>query len=79
MNWKLSEAKNRLSEVMSRALEECPQRIERRGEAVVVLAEKDYRRLTGDRPPFIDYLLNGPSLDGVDLERDRSPMGDVSP
>lgn len=78
MNWKLSEAKNRLSEVVSRALADGPQRIERRGEAVVVIAEADYRHLKEDRPSFIDYLVNGPSLEGIDLERDRSPMREVS-
>ena len=75
--WRLAEAKNRLSEVVSRALAKSPQRITRRKEAVVVVREADYRRLTGDRPGFIDYLMNGPSLEGVDVRRDPTPMRGV--
>ncbi len=78
MDWKLSEAKNRLSEVVTRALSECPQRITRRGDSVVVLSEAEYARLQGSRPAFIDYLMNGPSLDGIDVERNRSPMRDIT-
>ena len=78
MEWKLTEAKNRLSEVVSRALTDCPQRISRRNETVIVMSESDYARLRGERPGFIDYLLNGPSLDGVDIERDRAPMRDTT-
>ena len=74
VNWQLAEAKNRLSEVVSKALGEGPQRITRRGEAVIVVSEADYTRLTGERPGFVDYLMNGPSLEGVEIERDRTAM-----
>lgn len=74
MNWQLAEAKNRLSEVVSKALGEGPQRITRRGEAVIMMSEADYVRLTGERVGFVDYLMNGPSLEGVPLERDPTPM-----
>ena len=77
MEWKLADAKNRFSEVVTRALTEGPQRVQRRDEAVVVISEKEYQRLTGQRPDFIEFLLNAPSFEGVDLERDRSPMRDV--
>ena len=75
--WKLAEAKNQLSEVVSRALAKSPQRITRRRDAVVVVRESDYRRLTGERRGFIEYLMDGPSLEGVDIRRDRTPMRDV--
>ena len=75
--WKLTEAKNQLSEVVSRALAKSPQRITRRKDAVVVVRESDYRRLTGERLGFIDYLMKGPSLEGVDIRRDRTPMREV--
>lgn len=75
--WKLAEAKNQLSEVVSRALAKSPQRITRRKDAVVVVRESDYRRLTGERRGFIEYLMDGPSLDGVDIRRDQTPMRDV--
>ena len=78
MDWRLTEAKNRLSEVMTNALTDRPQRIVRRGEAVVVVAEETFGWLTGGRSGFIAYLLSGPSLEGVTAERDRCPMRDVA-
>jgi antitoxin Phd len=77
MEWKLADAKNRFSEVVTRALTEGPQRVRRRNETVVVISEKDYKRLSGERPDFIEFLLNIPRLEGVNLERDRSPMRDI--
>ncbi len=77
MDWNLSEAKNRLSEVLTRAMAEGPQTIHRRGEDFVVLPAAEYEKLTGKRPTFKDWLLNGPSLDGVDVQRDESPMREV--
>lgn len=73
MDWQLAEAKNRLSEVVRRALAEGPQRISRRNEAVMVIAESDYQNLVGQQPSFIDYLMSGPSFDDLCLERDRRP------
>ena len=75
--WKLADAKNRFSEVVNRALAEGPQHVHRREDAVVVLAQRDYEKLTGKRPDFQEFLLSGPSFEGLDLERDRSPMRDV--
>lgn len=77
MEWQLADAKNRFSEVVTRALNEGPQRVRRRGQTVVILAEEEYDRLTGEKPGLLDFLISGPGLDGVDLERDRSPMRDV--
>ena len=77
MDWKLAEAKNKFSEVVKRALEEGPQRVLRRGDAVVVISEQEFDRLSGNRRGFKELLLNGPGLDGVDLKRDKSPMRPV--
>lgn len=78
MDWRLADAKNRLSELVNRALAEGPQRIRRRTDTVIVVAERDYDKLTGNRPDFKQFLLEkGPSLEGVDLTRHRSPMRDV--
>jgi prevent-host-death family protein len=75
MEWRFADAKNRLSELVNRALTEGPQRVLRREDAVVVVAERDYEKLTGARPDFKEFLLGkGPSLEDVDLTRDRSPM-----
>jgi prevent-host-death family protein len=78
MNWQLAEAKNKLSEVVTRALEDGPQRITRRGQVVVVLSEAEFDRLTGKRPSFKEYLLTGPDLSDLDLSRDQSPMREVT-
>lgn len=78
MIWQLAEAKNKLSEVVSRALSEGPQRIRRRGEVVVVLSEDDFERLSGNRESFGEYLLRGPDLSDLDLSRDQSPMREVT-
>jgi len=78
MEWQMADAKNRFSEVMNRALREGPQRVSRRKESVIVLAEDEYQRLAGTRPDFKEYLMQGESLDGVNLARDQSPGRDVS-
>ena len=78
MEWRLADAKNRFSELVKRALAEGPQRVVRRHDAVVVVAERDYDRLTGTRRDFKDFLFgDGPTLDGLDIARDRSPVRDV--
>jgi prevent-host-death family protein len=78
MEWKVADAKNKFSEVVSRALAEGPQRVTRHNrEAVVVIAEREYERLTGQTPDFKAFLLDEPSLEGVDLTRDRTPMRDA--
>jgi antitoxin Phd len=78
MDWRLADAKNRFSELVNRALEEGPQTVRRHKDAVVVMAERDYEKLTGSRPSFKRFLMNRtPSLEQLDLRRDRSPMRDV--
>jgi prevent-host-death family protein len=78
--WQLAEAKNKFSQVFSRALTEGPQTITRRGEEAVLISRAEYDRLAGSSKPKMtlgEYLLNGPSLEGLDLERDRSPGREV--
>ena len=72
MIWKLADAKNKFSKVVDMALEEGPQKITRRDSTVIVVALKEFERLTGKRPGFKDYLMKAPSLTGVSFERDRS-------
>ncbi len=72
--WQLSEAKNKFSELIDRAVSNGPQIVTRRGEEVaVVLSREDYDRLTRDRSGLVDFFRRSP-LVGVelDLERDRS-------
>lgn len=77
MTWNLAEAKNKLSEVVNLALSEGPQTITRRKDAVVVISAEEYAELTGKRQGFKDFLMSGPSLEGLDLGRDKTPMRDV--
>jgi prevent-host-death family protein len=78
MAWRLADAKNRFSEVVNRALTGDPQVVLRRRDAVVVVARRYYEKLTGKRMSFKQFLLGkGPSLRGLDLHRDKSPMRDV--
>lgn len=77
MTWNLADAKNKLSEVVNRALTEGPQTITRRKDAVVVVSAEEYARLTGKRQGFKDFLMSGPSFEELDLERDKTPMRDA--
>ncbi len=77
--WQVAEAKNKFSELITRALTEGPQRVRRRGETVVILSEADYERLAArDDLTIADFILNGPSLEGLEFERDRSPGREVT-
>lgn len=78
MDWQLADAKNRFSELVSLALTEGPQRVKRRNDAVVVVADAEYERLTGNKPGFKHFLLHGPDLTGLEFERDRTPMRHVN-
>ncbi len=77
MDWKLADAKNRFSEVVSRVLTEGPQRIHRRNDTVVVISEQELNALRGGANPLVDYLMSGPGLEEVDLAHDPSPMREV--
>jgi prevent-host-death family protein len=77
MIWQLADAKNRFSEVVTKALTEGPQRVRRRGDTVVIVSEDEYERLLGKKPSFKEYLRSGPSFEGLDLERDQSLPRDV--
>jgi prevent-host-death family protein len=77
MTWPLAEAKNKLSEVVNKAVSEGPQRIRRRGDVVVVISEAEYERLTGKQGTLKDAILKGPDLSGLDLSRDSNPMRDI--
>ena len=70
MAWQVQEAKQRFSELVQRALDEGPQVVTRRGEdVVVVVSAKEYQSLTGNKPDFKEFLLSGPDLSLLDLER----------
>jgi prevent-host-death family protein len=72
--WKLQDAKARFSELVRRAQTEGPQRVTVRGrDAVVVIAADELESLlppSQDAVPFVTFM-EGLSVDGLDLTRDR--------
>ncbi len=77
MEWKLAEAKNRLSELIRRVVSDGPQWIRRRSDAFVVISEREYRTLRGECPSLKQMIVDGPDLTGVDLERHRDSLREV--
>ncbi len=76
--WQLQEAKSRFSEVVDLSLKEGPQLVTRRGqEAVVIVAARDYRRLSGETPSLLATLLNAPRGEALVLDRSREPVRDL--
>jgi prevent-host-death family protein len=71
--WQINDAKNRFSELLEEANAKGPQVITRHGnERAVVLSMDDYRALTAHKPDLKAYLLGGPKVDGLVIERDQS-------
>lgn len=76
--WQVQEAKTRLSELIERVQAEGPQTITRHGHArAVLLSMDDYRTLTGSKPDFKAWLLGGPKVDNLPLERSRDTGRDI--
>ncbi len=76
--WQLQEAKSRFSELVELTLKEGPQLVTRRGEeAVVIIAAKDYRRLSGQTPTVMDCLLNAPRGEALELKRPTDSIRDL--
>jgi len=70
--WQIQDAKNKLSEVISRALKEGPQLITRHGKkTVVVVAYAEYERLRKSQGKLSEFFKASP-LAGIDLTRDKS-------
>ena len=78
MPWQLQEAKQKFSQLVRRALDEGPQIVTRHcEEVVVVLSAKEFRRLTGSTLDFKDFLLSGPDLSALEIERTREPPREI--
>lgn len=77
MEWNLTQAKANLNNVMDKALHEGPQKITYKKNAVIVMKEEDYQELSAKNKSLKDLILNGPSLEGLELERDQSPIRDI--
>ena len=71
--WQIQEAKNKLSELIDRALAEGPQVITRHGvEVAVVMPFGGYKKLTARKQRLGDFLLASPlHKSGLSIVRDR--------
>lgn len=70
--WQLQEAKNRLSEVVDKAISQGPQIVSRRGkEAVIILSIEDYRKINKPKKNLVEFFRESP-LHGLDLDINRS-------
>lgn len=77
--WQLQEAKSRFSEVVDLTLKEGPQLVTRRGEeAVVIVAARDFRRLTGQSPQLMDCLLKAPRGKPLVIERSSEAIRTIT-
>lgn len=72
MEWQLQEAKNRLSFVLNKSLDEGPQIITVRGKpTAVILSMEEYQRLTRGQTRLTDFFKESPLHDiELDLKRD---------
>lgn len=72
--WQLQEAKNKLSELIERALTEGPQVITRHGEEVVVVVPAlKYRKMMAPKQRFGDFLMASPLRNSkLEVTRDRT-------
>jgi antitoxin Phd len=70
-HWALQDAKNRLSEVVDRAVREGPQTITRRGKTVaIVVSAEQFTKLSSPRGDLVSFLRSSP-LVGEDLDLSR--------
>jgi prevent-host-death family protein len=68
--WQLQEAKQRLSELIRAVERDGPQFVTRHGRAVAVIVDIDeYRNLVG-ADDLKSFLISGPDLDELEIERD---------
>jgi prevent-host-death family protein len=71
--WQVNDAKNKFSELIEQANANGPQVITRHGsERAVVISIDEYRALTAHKPDLKSYLLGGPKVDDLVIDRDQS-------
>jgi len=70
--WQLQDAKNKFSEVISRALKQGPQLITKHGKkTAVVLSYLEYEKLRKSQGKLSEFFQHSP-LAEIDLSRDKS-------
>jgi antitoxin Phd len=76
MNWNVEDAQRKLAEILNEAAANGPQVIEHIGRSFVISLD-DSAAPSRKNKDLKDWILNGPSLEGVDLTRDPTPMREV--
>ncbi|MFC1764808.1 type II toxin-antitoxin system Phd/YefM family antitoxin [Planctomycetota bacterium] len=75
--WQLQDAKNKLSEVIERAIQNGPQEITRRGKkAAVIISFQEYIRLLKGKGTLTEFFHQSPLRD-VHLERAKDTPREV--
>ena len=70
-SWQLQEAKNKLSEVANRAIQEGPQLVTRFGEPEFYIVSCDhFEKINSKKDGFLDLIINSPFRD-IPLDSDR--------
>lgn len=80
VTWTLAQAKDQLSEVVRRAVDQGPQTISVRGKETAVVmskAEFEVRNPPASEADFKTFLLSIPSLEGADITRNPAPSRDI--
>jgi antitoxin Phd len=73
--WQIQDAKNKLSEVITRALKQGPQLITKHGEkTVVVISYVEYEKLRKSQGKLSEFFGSSP-LAGIEFTRDKSLPG----
>ena len=70
--WQIQDAKNKLSEVIARALKQGPQLITKHGEkTAIVISYAEYENLRKSQGKLSEFFSASP-LAGIELTRDKS-------
>lgn len=78
--WQVASAKNRFSELLTRAETEGPQRVRRRVRTFVLPTEEQLEGMKAGperKMSLGEYLLNAPKLEGLVIARGRSPWREI--
>lgn len=78
IEWQLAEAKNKFSEIVTLALTQTPQKVRRRHQTVMIISQEEYDKLKGKQSSFVNYLMEGPSFEELDLTRDTNEGRDFA-
>lgn len=73
MEWKVADPRNRFSELLDRAENDGPQRIQRRGKRFLILLENDAH---DSENQLVRAFLDEPEFENINIERIHAPMRD---